>query len=197
MRKTKALVLLLAVLLMAYLAYPWLLTAAAEHLIVKDKLEKADAILVLAGDANGERVAEGVKLYKAGFGPYLLLSGGPLAWHLTAARQMEKEALALGVPERSIILQERSLSTIEDARFCLPLVQRYGFKKIILVTSPNHTRRAARVFRNVYRPLGITILVQPAEKSEFNPDRWWTRHEDTAAVVWEYTAMVLYFFKGF
>ena len=196
-RAGKALIILLLILAVVFLSYPWLLNAMANHLIVRDRLEKADVILVLAGDSNGERVAEGVKLYKEGFSPYWLLSGGPLAWNLTSAEQMKKQALAMGVPERKIILQERSRSTIDDANYCLPIIKKYNFRSIILVTSPYHSRRAGKVFNKLYKPLGIKIIIRPAEKSEFNPDQWWQRHEDSAAVVWEYTAMVLYFFKGF
>ncbi len=197
MNKVKALVIFLALLVIAFLAYPWFLNALAGQLIVRDKLEKADVIIVLSGDNNGERTAEGVRLFKKGFAPYLLLSGGPLAWNLTNAEQMKKQALAGGVPARAVILQERSRSTIEDAQFCLPIVNRYGFRSIILVTSPQHSRRASRVFGRVFKPLGIRLVVWPAEKSEFNPREWWKRHEDTSAVGWEYGALVLYFLKGF
>jgi uncharacterized SAM-binding protein YcdF (DUF218 family) len=125
------------------------------------------------------------------------MSGGPLAWKLVNAEWMKKQATEAGVPGNLILVEDRSLSTIENAKFSLPIVLSHNFKSVIVVTSPYHALRSARVFHKVFSPQGVKIIVRPAEKSIFNPDRWWTRHEDTQFVVWEYTALVLYFFKGF
>lgn len=176
---------------------PFLLDFMGRHLIVQDKLEKADVILVLAGDGNGERVSQGVELYRKKYSNRLLMSGGPLAWKLKHAQWMKKQAMEEGVPSQAILMQGRSRSTIEDARFSLPIVKQHGFKSLILVTSPTHTRRAAKVFHKFFDKEGIKVIVYPVQKSEFNPDRWWTRHEDTGLVVWEYVSSVLYFFKGY
>ena len=180
-----------------YLAYPLVLEGMANYLVVQDKLEKADVIIVLGGDNNGERVSQGIRLYKEGFAKHLLMSGGSLAWKLTCAQWMKRQAVESGVPAAVILLQDRSRSTIEDAKFSLPIIKNYGFKSVILVTSPTHSRRAAKVFRRVFPREGIKVIIYPAQKSEFNPHLWWTRHEDTAYVVWEYVSLVLYFFKGY
>ncbi|HVN67339.1 MAG TPA: YdcF family protein [Candidatus Sulfotelmatobacter sp.] len=185
------------VLAALYLAAPFVLNYLGNRLIVSDPLVKADAIVVLAGDSNGERVTTGVQLFRLGFAPYILMSGGPLSWQLTFAEWMKKQALAGGVPAGRILLQDRSQSTLEDAKFSLPIVERHGFRSIILVTSPQHTRRAGRVFRKVFGRAGIKVIVRPAARSAFNPDHWWRRYEDRALVVWEYLASVLYWLKGY
>jgi len=187
----------LLIAFVTYLAYPLVLEGMANYLVVQDKLEKADVIIVLGGDNNGERVSQGIRLYKEGFAKHLLMSGGSLAWKLTCAQWMKRQAVESGVPAAVILLQDRSRSTIEDAKFSLPIIKNYGFKSVILVTSPTHSRRAAKVFRRVFPREGIKVIIYPAQKSEFNPHRWWTRHEDTAYVVWEYVSLVLYFFKGY
>lgn len=191
------LVVILLVVIGSYFLSPLILDRMAQYLVVSDKLEKADVILVLAGDSNGERVDAGVKLYKQGYAKYILMSGGPMAWHLTYADWMKKQAVQEGVPAGVVLLQNKSRSTIDDARFSLPIMQKRNFKSVILVTSPYHTRRAAGVFRKMLGPAGIRVMVIPTDKSDFNPDRWWTRHEDTAYVVWEYVSLVLYFLKGY
>jgi uncharacterized SAM-binding protein YcdF (DUF218 family) len=180
-----------------YLAHPFIFGLMAGHLVVRDSLDRADLIIVLAGDCNGERVAEAVGLYKSGYAPKLLMSGGPVAWQLTYADWMKKQAVAAGVPGAAVITQNKSLSTLEDALFSLPLAQQAGAQTVLLVTSPQHSRRASVVFRKVFAPAGIKVISYPVRRSEFNPDRWWTRHEDTSAVVWEYVANVLYFLKGY
>lgn len=182
---------------LTFIFHPAILNWAGSRLIVQDPLEKADVILVLAGDDNGERVDEAVKLYKQGYAKKLLMSGGRLAWRLTYAQWMRKQAVAEGVPQSAIILQDKSRSTVDDANFSLPIVKQHNFKSVLLVTSPSHSRRAKRVFHKVFKPEGIKIIIYPVQVSEFNPDRWWTRHEDTAFVVWEYVSSVLYFFKGY
>jgi uncharacterized SAM-binding protein YcdF (DUF218 family) len=188
---------LLAVVLGMFIAFPFFLEGTARFLIVQDKLEAADVIVVLAGDNNGERVDEAVKLYKKGYAKKLLMSGGPLAWKLTHAQWMKRQAARMGVPKASILLQEQSESTLEDAKFTLPIIKKYGFKSVILVTSPTHTRRAKRVFRKMYAGQGIKVLVYPVQDSKFKLQRWWSRHEDTQRVIWEYVSFVYYFFKGY
>ncbi|MDD5594569.1 MAG: YdcF family protein [Candidatus Margulisbacteria bacterium] len=196
-RLTVSLIIILLVLAGLYLLMPFFLNGLAGHLIVRDRLDRADAILVLAGDNNGERVDEGVNLYKQGYAGYILMSGGPLAWRLTNAEWMKKQALAEGVPDRAIILQARSRSTLDDANFSLPIAVKHNFKSVILVTSPYHTRRAAVVFKKIFGSAGIKVIVYPVRKSDFNPVGWWTRHEDAAAVVWEYVARIMYLLKGY
>jgi uncharacterized SAM-binding protein YcdF (DUF218 family) len=194
---TLAIGLVLLILLGLYLTRSFFLNQLASFLVVRDELQKADVILVLAGDDNGERVVEGVKLFKQGYAPWLLMSGGPLSWELTAAEWMKKQAVAAGVPSRAILLQAESKSTLQDARFCLPIMQHRGFKSVILVTSPYHARRAGGVVKKAFAPAGIKVINYPATKSIFKSDRWWQRHEDAAFVVWEYVSLVLYFFRGY
>lgn len=184
-------------LLVAFFTYPFVLNKLADFLVVRDPLEKADVIIVLGGDSNGERLAGAIELYEQGYAGRLLLSGGPVMWRLTYADWMKKQALAADVPAGAILLQDRSRSTLDDARFSLPIVQAHRFKSVILVTSPYHTRRASRVFKKMYAPVGIKIIVYPVKITEFRPQGWWTRHEDTAFVVWEYVSLVLYFLKGY
>lgn len=180
-----------------YFAHPLILQSLADFLVVSDKLEKADLIVVLAGDYNGERVKQAVELYRRGYAPAILMSGGPMSWKLTHAGNMKKEALALGVPAKAILTQDRSLSTIEDANYSLPIIQDHKAYSIIVVTSPQHSRRAARVFRKIYEPEKITVMLCPVKSSSFNAKRWWTRHEDTSAVLWEFGSLFFYFIKGY
>jgi len=172
------------------------LTRLAEFLIVSDKLVPADVIVVLAGDGNGERVDEGAKLYQVGYAPRILMSGGPLAWHLTCAEWMKKQAVFLGVPARVLVLEAQSRSTLENAKFSLPILAKLQTKSVILVTSPTHTRRAKWVFERVLRPAQIKVYVVPARASEFKLSCWWTRHEDIQLVVWEYVSLVYYLLRG-
>lgn len=196
MKRLKLLLLFLSLFLLLFLFRSPILESAAKFLIVEDKLASAEVIVVLAGDDNGERVDQGVKLYKAGYAKKLLMSGGPLAWKVTAAQLMSKHAVALGVPSRNIFLEDKSYSTKENALFSKKIIDNYGFKKIILVTSPFHTRRSRRVFKKVLGS-GVDLMVFPVKQSAFQVSRWWTRHEDIQPVLREYASLVFYFLMGY
>jgi len=186
-------------LLGIYFLHPYLLEGMARYLVVQDKIEPADLIIVLGGGDNGERVAHAVKLYQKGYAKKILMSGGPLAWRLTHTEWMKKQARALGVPVQAILLEDQSRSTIDNAEFTLTIVKKQNYKSVILVTSPTHSRRAKRVFRKVYSKEKINLISHPVplQDSKFRLPGWWTRHEDTQLVMWEYVSLVYYFLKGY
>ncbi len=63
-----------------YVARPLYLPFLGEFLISADPLEKADAIIVLAGDdAVGSRVTEAVSLVREGWSQVLMVSDAPIA----------------------------------------------------------------------------------------------------------------------
>src|SRR3990167_462163 len=181
---------LVIVLLGLYFSHAFILEGLAGWLVVQDKLEPVGLILVLSGDANGERVAEGVNLYRQDYAKKILMRGGPLAWQLTSAEWMKKQAMALGVPARNILLEDKSGSTKENARFSLPIIKKHGVNSIILVTSPYHSRRAQWVFQKVFARSGVKIRSYPVQASKFKIQRWWTRHEDIQLVVLEYLSLI-------
>ncbi|HTY13512.1 MAG TPA: YdcF family protein [Candidatus Omnitrophota bacterium] len=194
--KLKIFLAFLFVILLAWLGHAFILNSLGGALVVQDKLEKADAILVLAGDNNGERVAQAVQLYRGKWAPRLLMSGGPAAWRLTYAENMREEAKFLGVPDKDIFLQDKSESTHDDAMYSLPILKKLGARTIILVTSPYHTRRASMVLRKMYRRDGIRIIPYPVQNSKWSTRDWWKSHESTQVVVWEMLATIEYLFKG-
>jgi uncharacterized SAM-binding protein YcdF (DUF218 family) len=196
----KTIYILIAVFLLLgsiYFAFPFVLNGVAGYLVVQDKLEPADAIIVLGGDWSGERVEQGVALYKQGFARYIIMTGGKVYRTLTNAQLMREHAREKGVPGRAIILEDKTMSTKEDARFSLPILNKHNIKSIILVTSPYHTRRAGMVFKRNLEPRGIKVMVCPAREGSYNPQRWWTRHEDTELVVKECVSLVLYWIKRY
>lgn len=184
------------IVIIIWLISPYILQSMAKYLVVKDQLSTAEAIVVLGGDSNGERVEEGITLYKKKYAPLLILSAGPLAWHLTGAEWMSKQAVAGGVSFDKIILEDQSRSTLENALFVRNILSNRNIHKIILVTSPTHTRRASLVFNKILSKDRVVVLSWPTTKSIFNPENWWKRHEDLQLVIWEYVSLVLYLFEG-
>jgi uncharacterized SAM-binding protein YcdF (DUF218 family) len=87
-------------------------------------------------------------------------------------------------------------STADEAGFAAVLVQRCGWRSLIVVTSPYHTRRAGWTFR---RAIGdATRVTTVASGAPSRPWRWWSRERDTEAVLLEWVkglASIRYLFS--
>lgn len=111
--------------------------------IKRDKLERADALVVLSG--NGfERIDFATSLYKKGFAQKIVLAGTTGS---RPAPELAKRAILTGVPEHALILELHSRNTKENAEYVLAIAQRECWTKIILVTSPQHQLRAYLTFK--------------------------------------------------
>jgi len=176
------LLLLAAVVGTLYLFRGPLLRAFADCWIVDDELEKADALVVLGGDSvQGDRARHAVGLFHQGWAPKVVLSGGPLRADLSEADLMEKDALRQGVPAASLIVFRHPVTnTLHEALALRPLLAQHNFRKVIVVTSNFHTRRARRIFRAVYEKDGLEVRVSAAPDVRFHPDRWWQERDDRA-----------------
>lgn len=199
LRFIKYFFIMLFIFLMIWMMYPIALHGLSSYLRFSTPLAKADAIVVLGG-ATGERVYYACELYKKGYAPKLIMSGGKLAWELNWSELMQRQALQQGVFEKDILLEEEAASTYENATFVLPIIKKQDFRKIILVTSSYHTRRAYKTFKKVFGDHDIKIMVAPVKSNKhvkFRSLNWWTRHEDAQLVIFEYIKLVAYWFKGY
>lgn len=118
-------------------------------------LPQGDAILCLGAgvDAEGRidpasrtRAGRCAELARAGAAPVLVMTGGPLrAGTPTAADGMADVARAAGTGDATILLEDRSHSTLQNALFSLRLVAPDA--RLILVTEAFHLPRAWISFR--------------------------------------------------
>jgi uncharacterized SAM-binding protein YcdF (DUF218 family) len=168
---------------------PSLLQWAGDFLVCRREPEKADCIVILSGE-RGERVAYGVELYKKGFAPKIILSGGPGEAGYPESLLMKTQALSLGAGEGDIILETDSRSTFENAVRVVDIAKEQGFQSILLVTSPYHSRRALIHFTRRSARKGIRIIPCPVEDSWFNSKKWWLRQADTEKVAQEYLCLL-------
>jgi uncharacterized SAM-binding protein YcdF (DUF218 family) len=120
----------------------------------------AQAIVVLGGaiapaqaghnepnlGAGVDRVWYAARLYHAGKAPLLLLSGGsdPTISMTSEAEAMRLLLRDLGVPDTAMLLESRSRTTEENARFSGALLRQRGITTVLLVTSALHMKRAFR-----------------------------------------------------
>jgi len=122
--------------------------------------QPADIIILLGGSLSpgepypdlgeaSDRVIHAYRIYKAGLGPKILISGGNV---FPDGRVSEGEALAdllvsLGIDRTAIIVEGASRNTYENARETEQIWQRENFKTGLLVTSSMHMPRALAVFK--------------------------------------------------
>lgn len=179
----------LACLLMGVFYKP-LLMAVGESLIVSDPLQKADAIYVLAGDFFGSRVLLGADLGARGFAPLVLLSGGPYSSNIISKRYSGDMAVEYAVEHGyqpglfQAIRLDHTPSTIDEARAMGPIFRKMGVRRVILVTSNFHSRRAALVFRLMIP--NIHFSVAASQDVDYNPASWWKTSRGRHLVESEY-----------
>jgi len=167
--------LLLALLCLAiYLARHPLMRFAAEGLVVEDKLETSDVIILL-GDDNfyADRATRAAELYRQNLAPTVIASGARLRPYASISELMSHDLIERGVPkERIVLFPHDADNTREEAEALRPLVIQKGAKSVILVTSNYHTRRARYIFRKVF-PSGIKVAVAGARDADFDPSNWY------------------------
>jgi uncharacterized SAM-binding protein YcdF (DUF218 family) len=110
---------------------------------------RADAIVVLGCPPSARlsrRIERGVRLYKEGTAPVLLLSGGGRRAE-PEAEIMRRAVLAAGVPENAVLVEPVSRDTLGNARESLRLLCAHRLRRIVLVSDRTHLPRAALLFR--------------------------------------------------
>jgi uncharacterized SAM-binding protein YcdF (DUF218 family) len=99
------------------------------------------------GTSLRERVEAGAAAWHARRAPWLLVTGGRTRdAAVTEAEAMRRHALARGVPDQAILVEDRARSTVENARFAAALMRERGLERALLVTQPYHLRRSLALF---------------------------------------------------
>lgn len=142
------------------------------YLSPQDQLQKADAIVVVSGGQTTTRANYGIKLFKQGLAPIIIFSGGALDDGPSNAIAMRQQALEAGLSDDNILLDGDAQNTYENAVNSKQLMDSVSARKIILVTSPYHQRRADQTFRKVLGS-GYTVLGSSAIDSRWSKSNWW------------------------
>ncbi len=182
-----------------------LLTSLGNVLLRQDPLVKADAIVVLAG-GTPQRELEAADLYAAGYAPKIILT---LERNSPAGDVLRQRGIAfetptelkrrilrsLKVPDTAIILLDRThaTSTKMETDLVSDWVAMNPVQRIIVVTSPYHTRRAALTFSRALRHNGVEIVAHPASHEPWTSDAWWTDREQLKNGLVEIQKLVFYY----
>ena len=164
----------LALLAFLYILRHPLMRLAGQLWVVNEPAVQADVIVVL-GDDNyaGDRAAHAAELYRAGLAPQVVASGRLLRPYAGIAEIIERDLESHGVPAASIVkFSHRAANTQEEAEALGGLVASRGWRRVLVVTSDYHARRARFIFDCVFPP-GVTVRVSAAHDTEFDPSHWW------------------------
>lgn len=168
---------LLLLLGVAYLARHPLLRAAGRFWIVDEAPQTSDAILILGDDNySADRAARAAELYHAGWASRIVASGRSLRPYASVAELMQRDLVQRGVPAGAVIrFPHRANDTREEIISLSRLCSEQGWRRILLVTSSYHTRRARYIAERTM-PSSTQVRVSAARDTDYDPDSWWQTH---------------------
>jgi uncharacterized SAM-binding protein YcdF (DUF218 family) len=178
-----------------------ILQSFSNFLMKQDLPEKADLMVVLSGSAF-DRGNEGARLYKEGYAKHIICPGGNLEDILLALGDTmyesdvcKKNIVRNGVPDSLVTVLHYGTSTREEADTILGYCREHQIKKIIVVTTLFHTRRAGNVYRKRFEKEGITVLMRGAHASDYDENLWWQSEYGMIGLNNEYMKTLYYFLK--
>lgn len=178
-----------------------ILQSFSNFLMKQDTAEKADLMVVLSGSAF-DRGNEGARLYKEGYAKQIICPGGNLEEvflvlgdTLYESDLCRKNVIRNGVADSLVTALHYGTSTREEADTILGYCKLHQIKKIIVVTSLFHTRRAGKVYKERFAKEGITVLMRGAHASNYDEDHWWQSEYGLIALNNEYMKSLYYLIK--
>jgi uncharacterized SAM-binding protein YcdF (DUF218 family) len=113
--------------------------------------------------ALARRVQRAAELWAAGRSEVIVLTGGSGDSGPVEAEVAAEVAESLGVPRSALVLETRSTSTDENARFAAEAI---AGRRVVVVTDAYHVLRSERVFARHFKEAHVVGTVSP---------RWWAR----------------------
>ena len=92
------------------------------------------------------RIVDTARLYKLYKKP-IIFTGGSLSPGSNEAEVVKRYLIDLGVSGRDILLEDKSLDTVENAEYTKIIMDKNKFKKAVLVTSAFHMKRSELIFK--------------------------------------------------
>ncbi len=166
-----------------------------DWLVVGQTCEKADLIIILAGD-RGERLDHGFALYRRKVAPKILMSGGTAVGSANWADIMKDQAIRNGIPAEDVWTQDRSRSTDEDAKYCVEFLSAHPeIRTVCLVTSNYHSRRSLWLFKDALGKRPLVLISDPAVP-DWQGQPWWNSDQGRLTIFTEYAKSLWFWVFG-
>ena len=165
------------------------LASQAARFLVVDDPEKSDAIVVLAGETN-VRPARALELLRKGVAAYAFLDVETrdriYDQQLTGIAQ--KYVTGLAEASRVSVCPIAGFSTMAEADDVSRCLQPLGARRVLIVTSDFHTRRALAIFRHRLPQYQFNVAAA-GNPVQFGED-WWTNREWAKVTFDEWSKML-------
>ena len=154
-------------------AYTTVVVKPAQQLVRSDSLPaSADAVVALSGGINADgyltqqgadRTLKAVELVTIGVAPVLLFTREEkkIGSAMTTSEEDQRRIASIGRVER-MLTTRRVRSTRDEALAVASVARHRGWKRIVLVTSPFHSRRACATFEKA----GLTVSCVPSDSRD-------------------------------
>ena len=176
--------------------------AVSEFIFVEDAPERADIIFV-PGASRPEHALRAAALYRAGFAPYVLPSGGfpKTAGRFLGVKEqfradypgafdsewafLQHVLVRAGVPEEAILKEDQATYTWENAQLSRKVTDAIGLdvRTAILCCKSFHGRRALLYYQAAYPE--TRFLVCPAALPGYGREDWYLTEKGRGVVLGE------------
>lgn len=199
---------LIVLVLVVVLAFPVWLPGIGTFLLVPDRIEKADAIVLLRGGDDFFRLPKAIDLFERGYAPHIMIAPVPereeelqdyyqfrsrlLGTDTPDSREMTRRALEyFGKDLTNVtIIADETTSTYDEALAAQKWLLKHDARSFMLVGGTYHMRRAMIIFNFVFRGTGIRIYPVTAQNPLYNPQYWWRREKDVKRILEEYVSII-------
>ena len=171
----------------------WRIVDVGNH----DDRRPADAIVVLgAAQYNGRpsailkaRLDHAIELYEDGLAPFLVVTGGKAEGdRTTEAASARAYAVAKGVPDTAILVEDKGRTTLESLRAVSAILKSRGLGMALFVSDRTHMLRVLKIARDE----GISAFGSPTTTSPTDA----TLENRVEATLHELGGLTLYFVSG-
>jgi len=179
-----------------------ILRSAGWALVLHDQPIKSADIIVVSMEAGGNGVLEASDLVKSGLATRVAVFSFTVPPY-----PADRELIRRGIPyDDRGAFEARQLSmlgikTIEQ----IPLTavgsesetgvlpgwcDEHGYRAIVVVTSPDHSRRIARLLQRSMKGHSTKLIVRAGHHALFDPDHWWESHDGVRTEVEEFEKLL-------
>lgn len=177
-----------------------------DYLCLHQTPEKADCIVGF-GCYNEDIPRRCAQLYRDGFAPYVLFTGGlgrntAEMWTESEAERFGAIALEEGVPESALLLETRSTNTAENISFTRQLLEerQIPVSSVLGVHKPYMERRIYAAWKNYWPRMPFSVTSYPQTMAgylETNAVRGRSKRATVEMLVGDFQRMDLYAKKGY
>ena len=173
------------------------------YIFLDDKNPSADIALVFGTwNAWSESVEKAAKLYKNGFVPKIIVSGGVNPTNgVIEGNLMVIELEKLSVPKKDILIENRSTNTLENVLFSIAIIDKeLGLQNVHTITAVvknYHARRALMTLRkHIPKNIQLKPVAYNATHYPFTKDNWYNTENGNKKVMEEVEKIKMYLSKG-